>query len=299
MAQVQTWDAEPAGSVTARLGEGPHWDARRGLLSWVDIPAGRLWVEQGASVQHLDLGAALGVAVPHEQGGWVCGLGRGVALVDDAGSLLEHVQLEPAGVRMNDGKCDARGRFFVGSKADDNTTGAGSLWRLDLDGSVHRVLSGLTIANGLGWSPDGSTMYVTDSAAARITAHAYDEESGELGPARPFVELPGDVGAPDGLAVDAEGFVWTAVWGGHQVRRHAPSGELVGVVRVPASHVTSCAFSGPDLTTLAVTTAWDELPDEQRAQEPLAGRRFSADVGIRGRQGEPCRVVRSGWTAAG
>lgn len=290
-----TWTAAPVGEERHRLGEGPHWDASRGRLSWVDIVAGSLWEQQDGTTRTTALGEALGVAVPHVDGGWVCGLGQGIALVGDGGEVLRRVQLEDEDVRMNDGKCDARGRFFVGSKAHDNRPGAGSLWRLALDGSVTKALDGLTISNGLGWSPDRTTMYVTDSAPGRVDAYDYDLATGELGARRPFLQLPDGDGSPDGLAVDAAGDVWVAVWGAGEVRRYAPSGEQTGLVQVGSSLVTSCAFAGADLTSLAITTAWDELTDEQRAQQPDAGRRYVADVGVAGTAGEPCRVA--GWSA--
>ena len=292
------WVAEPVEGEPCRLGEGPHWDADAGSLSWVDIPAGALWVDDGHVVRRLALRDQLGVAVPHAEGGWVCGLGRGLALVSEDGTVQQRVDVEPVGVRMNDGKCDRAGRFFVGSKAHDNTAGAGNLWRLDLDGSIVKVLDGLTISNGLGWSPDDATMYVTDSAAGLIQAYEYDVVAGELGSSRPFLRTaPGD-DVPDGLAVDAEGYLWVAHWGAGQVRRYAPSGRPAGVVTVDASLTTSCAFSGPELATLSITTAWDELDEEQRAAQPLAGRRFGADVGVKGVAGTSCRVVRSAWSQA-
>jgi sugar lactone lactonase YvrE len=295
---ARAWTAAPVGTGRHRLGEGPHWDASRGRLSWVDIAGGALWVDQDGTERPLVLGEPLGVAVPHAEGGWVCGLGRAVALVGDDGTVLHRVELEPETVRMNDGKCDPRGRFFVGSKAHDNAAGAGSLWRLALDGVVTKVLDGLTISNGLGWSPDSTTMYVTDSAPGRVDAYDYDLATGELGRRRPFLALPPGEGSPDGLAVDATGDVWVALWGGGEVRRYSPAGEQTGAVRVSSSLVTSCAFVGPALTSLAITTAWDELSDEQRASEPDAGRRYLADVGVAGTAGEPCRVSRSGWTRA-
>jgi sugar lactone lactonase YvrE len=292
------WTAEPTGEQAHRLGEGPHWDAQHQRLSWVDIPTGLLWVRDAAGRRGVHLGQDLGVAVPHHLGGWVCGLGRGIALVAEDGSVEQHLDLEPAGVRMNDGKCDRLGRFFVGSKAHDNRAGAGRLWRLDLDGSVETVLDGLTIANGIGWSPDEATMYVTDSGSGRIDAHDYDPRSGALGARRTFVQLLPAEGTPDGLAVDAAGDVWTAVWGGGQVRRYSPEGQLTAVVRLGCSLVTSCAFTGADLTTLVITTAWDELTPEQRAEEPDAGRLHQVEVGVRGEPGQPCRAPLGSLRAA-
>jgi len=264
----------------------------------VDIPAGALWVDDGVQARRLLLGDDLGVAIPHAEGGWVCGLGRGLALVSEDGAVLQRLDVEPDGVRMNDGKCDRAGRFFVGSKAHDNTAGAGNLWRLDLDGSIVKVLGGLTISNGLGWSPDDATMYVTDSALGLVQAYDYDVATGELGSSRPFLRTaPGD-GVPDGLAVDADGFLWVAHWDAGQVRRYSPTGEPAGVVTVGASLTTSCAFSGPALSALHITTAWDELDEEQRAAQPLAGRRFRAEVGVTGLAGMPCRASRSAWSQA-
>jgi sugar lactone lactonase YvrE len=245
------------------------------------------------------MGEPLGVAVPHAGGGWVCGVGGGVALVSDDATVEQRVDLEPAGVRMNDGKCDRLGRFFVGSKALDNRHAAGSLWRLDLDGSVTRVLSGLTIANGLGWSPDDATMYVTDSTAGAIDAYDYDLASGALGSSRPFLRLAPGEGAPDGLAVDAAGYLWVAIWGGREVRRYSPAGEPAGVVHLDVSLPTSCAFTGAGLTTLTITTAWDELTDVQRRGEPDAGRLHQAEVGTPGTPGQSCRVVRTAWAVVG
>ncbi|MGC4109753.1 MAG: SMP-30/gluconolactonase/LRE family protein [Nocardioides sp.] len=174
------------------------------------------------------------------------------------------------------------GRFWVGSKAHDNTSGAGSLFRVDLDGTVTRVRTGLTIANGLGWGPDGTTMYVTDSGAGTIDAHDYDVESGRLGPPRAFLRLPAEEGSPDGLTVDADGCLWVAVWGGSEVRCYAPDATLVTRVQVGASHVTSCAFVGAGLENLAITTAQDELTAEQLEREPDAGKLHLAGSAGRG-----------------
>jgi len=268
--------------------------------TWVDIPSGDLWcvdgVDLGVPPRRLLSGdEPLGVAVPHSSGGWICGRGRGISLVDDDGLVVCAITLEPKGVRLNDGKVDPAGRFWVGSKAEDNGAGRGSLWCLDLDGVVTRALRGLTIANGLGWSPDESTMYVTDSATGRIAAYDYDVSTGSLGPARHFVEIDPSIGAPDGLCVDSEGYVWVAIWGGRQVRRYSPGGHLSGEIEVAASHVTSCAFAGQRLDELVITSARDELSPTQLANEPDAGKIFTANVPATGIAGRRASVVRDGW----
>jgi sugar lactone lactonase YvrE len=178
---------------------------------------------------------------------------------------------------MNEGGCDPEGRFLCGSMAYDQTLGAGSVHRLDPDGTVHRVLEGVTISNGVEWSPDGSLAYYNDTPTHRISVFDWDGEAGLTG-RRTFVDL-GD-GYPDGLTVDAEGGVWTALYDGGAVRRYAPDGTLDLVVEVPTPKVTACTFGGPGLDELFITTSWEGLgPDD----EPLAGSLFRVVPGVTGR----------------
>jgi len=156
---------------------------------------------------------------------------------------------------MNDGACDRAGRFYAGTMAIDESPGKGALYRLEPDHSVSKVFAGLGISNGIGWSPDDRLMYYIDSLAYRVDVLDYDPVTGAMGERRPFVHLgSGDV-VPDGLAVDAEGSVWVAVWGGGVIQRCSADGRLTGVVRLPAANVTSCAFGGAGLDQLYVTTA--------------------------------------------
>jgi sugar lactone lactonase YvrE len=178
---------------------------------------------------------------------------------------------------MNDGVVDPAGRLFAGVMGFDGEEGQGALYRASTDG-LERVLDAMTIPNGLGWSVDGSTMYVTDSGRQTIAAHDYDVASGELGPARPFVEIAGD-GAPDGMCVDADGGVWTAVWGAGEVRRYSAAGVLDDVVTVPARQPSACCFAGADLDILVVTSATKDLS----APGELDGAVFAVRPGVRGR----------------
>ncbi|HVT77671.1 MAG TPA: SMP-30/gluconolactonase/LRE family protein, partial [Acidimicrobiales bacterium] len=177
-------------------------------------------------------------------------------------------------VRMNDGGCDPQGRFFCGSMANEQPApGRGAMWRLDPDLSVRRVFGDVTISNGLEWSPDGAVAYYNDTPTQQVAVCAPD-----LSTRRPFVPIDAADGHPDGLTVDAEGGVWVALWGGHAVRRYSPEGELDVVVELSVAQVSSCAFGGPALDTLFVTTSAEGLPNP----EPAAGALFVVQPGVRG-----------------
>src|SRR4051812_38735966 len=178
-------------------------------------------------------------------------------------------------VRMNEGGCDPDGRFYCGSMAYDQRKGAASLYRLDVDGTVHVVLEGLTVSNGLDWSPDGTRAYHNDTATHSIAVYTYDRDAG-LADRRVFAALEY---RPDGLTVDAEGGVWTALSDGGAVRRYTPGGELDAVIEVPTRKVTACTFGGAALDELFITTSRDGL---QPGDDASAGALFRAMPGVRG-----------------
>jgi sugar lactone lactonase YvrE len=284
---VHTWRAEPVTPALAFHGEGPVWDVAGGRLHWVDMLAGDLLtLEPGGGVQRRHLAAeVLAVVRPRAGGGLVLGVERGFALLDD-GAEVPRV-LPPLwadrSVRMNEGGCDPRGRFYGGSMAYDQAAGRGTLHRLDPDGTTTVVLTGVTVSNGLVWTPDGGTAYYVDSATQRVDAFSVDAD-GELTGRRPFAVVPAEAGVPDGLALDADGEVWVAVNGGGAVHRYDRDGRLDGVVEVPVSGVTACAFGGPDLDRLYVTTSREGLAADE---QPLAGALFACAQGVRG---EPVAV---------
>ena len=293
---MQTLRAAPAAPAPADHGEGPTWDAARGELLWVDISAGR--VRRGAldddgairDTGSLHAGDTVGFAVPAAAGGWLTGAGGGFTHVADDGTARVLVDLPgegggeaDGGTRMNDGKCDPAGRLFGGTMAFDERPGAGSLYRVDTDGTVTTVLDGLTVSNGLGWSPDGRTVYFADSGPAVVHAFAYDPGSGAFSDGRVLLETGGPDGVADGLTVDDEGCLWTAMWGGGQVRRWSPEGELLAVVEVPVANTSSCAFAGPDRGLLVISTAHGEGDEEQ------AGRLFTVRPGVTGPPASPYR----------
>ncbi len=179
-------------------------------------------------------------------GGLAVALPGGVALVaadgDAAAAEVVPVAADRPDQQLNDGACDRQGRFWVGTAS--RQPGTSALYRLDADHRVEQVLPGVTMSNGLGWSPDQRTFYYVDSAAQRLDAFDHDPDSGRLGGRRPLVSVPAEVGIPDGLAVDADGCVWLAIWGAGSIHRYTPAGVLDGILDVPASNVTSCAFGG-------------------------------------------------------
>jgi sugar lactone lactonase YvrE len=272
--------AEQVTDAVAFHAEGPVWSDGWGGLRWVDMLAGDV-LSFGAdgTVRRRHVGRVAAALRPRRCGGAVIAVERGFALEDPDGTLttLDPVWPDP-GVRMNEGGCDPDGRFWCGSMAYDQRPGGAAVYRLDADRTVHRVLDGVTISNGLEWSPDGGLAYYDDTATHRIDVFHYDAD-GCLTGRRPFVQLSDDQN-PDGLTVDAEGGVWVALYGSGVVHRYTPAGRLDGVVEVAAAQVTACTFGGADLDQLFITTSRENLaPDE----DPPAGSLFRADVGVRGR----------------
>lgn len=229
--------------------------------------------------------------VPHSGGALIAATSDGFAALD-AGHLTPLAS--PLGqdptVRMNDGACDPRGRFFAGSMSYDASAGRGHLYRLDLDGSVAAVWGGLTISNGIDWSPDGSLMYLTDSATKTITAFTYDADTGSITGPRRFLILDGTAGEPDGMAVDADGNLWIAMWNGWQLRCYSCDAALLDVVDLPVQRPTSVAFAGSDLTDLYITTSRFGLTPDSLRDQPAAGRLVLARPGTTGRVTPTCRV---------
>jgi sugar lactone lactonase YvrE len=280
-------DVELVLDAGADLGEAPSWDAESRLLLWVDITGGLVHrFDPGTERDEVfEAGQPVGAAVPTSSGRIALAATSGFLLLDPATGSLERVadvEAEVPGTMMNDGKCDPAGNFWAGTKDIQGRRPLGSLYRLDADHHLSKVLTDVTISNGLGWSPDRRTMYYIDSTTYRIDAFDYDVTSGAVSNRRPHVEIPRSWGLPDGMTVDEEGFLWVAFWGGSAVRRLTPDGRGVFTVEMPVSLVTSCAFGGDDLSDLYVTSARNSLSGEQLMEQPFAGGLFRSRPGVRG-----------------
>jgi sugar lactone lactonase YvrE len=251
-----------------------------------------------ARVRTRALDRHVGAVAPVQAGGYVLAAGQGFLFVDEADSVHELVQPEAghAHVRMNDGACDPQGRFWAGTMAYDESPGAGTLYRLELDGRCSTVLTGLTISNGIGWSPDGGTMYLSDSGAGVVEAFDFDGGSGEIAGRRTLVQIAQPGMAPDGLTVDEHGDIWVGLYGGWAVNRYAPDGSLRTTVPIPAAQATSCVFGGADRRTLFVTTGRERLDVAELERQPDAGRVFSV-TGLDAR-GPACAPYRGRVSAA-
>lgn len=273
------------------IGEGPVWDTIQQELFWVDIPLGAIHRldPRSATVKSRKLDQPVGSIALRRGGGLVAALRDGFGFVSDtATEKMEVILVEAASTanRMNDGKCDCRGRFWAGTMAVDHLPAAGTLYRLDRHDDAWRVsaiLPGITIANGLDWSPDNRLMYYIDSQTRRIDVFDFDTDYGLIANRRPFVEISETDGMPDGMTVDAEGCIWVALFYGGKVRRYAPDGRPIMEIHLPVSLVTSCAFGGENFDELYITTARHRLTPAQAAEQTHAGSLFVCRPGPLGR----------------
>ncbi|MFP5391594.1 MAG: SMP-30/gluconolactonase/LRE family protein [Gammaproteobacteria bacterium] len=267
--------------VGAHLGEGPMWHAPSKSVYFVDIKERKIHrcAFDGSERRTWDAPNQATFVVPCKDqnggGGLVTSLRDGVHRFDEAAgsfSQLHAVEAELADNRFNDGYVDHQGRLWFGSMHDPESDPTGALYSVGADGQVQVQDTGYRITNGPAMSPDGKTLYHTDTLGK--TVYQFDVEDGKLSNKRVFVHTL-DAGWPDGMAVDADGFIWIAMFRGHRIDRYSPAGEVVQTVKFPVPNITKLAFGGEDLRTAYVTTAWKGLSDQERAQFPLAGALFT------------------------
>lgn len=283
-ASLPSRTAERVGSVRALLGEGPTWDAERGVVWWVDITGRQIHATSlDGRDRALHVARPLAVVVLRASGGLLGATPDGFVAVDTetgALTLLAPVELDDPATRMNDGKVDPTGRFWAGTMFDSGDPGGGALYRLDADLRVTRMLKPVSIANGLDWTDDDRGMLYIDTTTRRVDLIEYDAVTGDLGARRPWVTIPDGAGHPDGMTLDSEGCAWVALWGAGCVVRFSPAGVPLTRVDVPAQQTSSCCFAGPGLDQLVITTASGPNPETAGAG---AGGLYVARPGVRGR----------------
>jgi len=283
------WDAQAA------LAEGPVWDGSDHVLWWVEILGGEVhrYDPGDGSDCHWTVGQMVGTAVLRASGGLLLAAEHGFMAFDPGdGSLQPICDPEPDRPqnRMNDGKCDPAGRFWAGSMSQQERPEAGALYSLDIDQRCRKHLHGVTVSNGIAWTQDQRTMYFVDSPTRRIDAFDFDVAEGMLANRRTVFAFPAGVGNPDGMAIDVHDNLWVAMWGGWSVCAVDPrGGEMLSKIDFPCSNVTSCAFGGPDLQDLYITTARDRMERSGVSDQPQAGGLFCVQPGVRGRPAEQYR----------
>ncbi|MFN6461128.1 MAG: SMP-30/gluconolactonase/LRE family protein [Nostoc sp. DedVER02] len=270
----------------ARLGEGPIWDSSRKLLYWVDIYNHRVHQFNPATGENgfFDVGDVVGAIATAGADRLIMLLRHHLAFLNTQTGVVTPILEIEANLpdnRLNDGKCDPQGRFWFGSMCSLEKPQA-SLYRYDTDGSLHLMETGLTISNGLGWSPDQKTFYLTDSPHQKIYAYDFDSVTGNISNRRIFADLTHESFHPDGLTIDSEGFIWSAMWNGWCVIRFNPNGEEILRIKLPVQLPTSCTFGGEDLRTLYITTASVGLSQTEIEKSFNSGDLFALQTDVTG-----------------
>lgn len=280
-------EPQPIFPIRAEHGEGPVWDPITQQLYWVDILQGKYYrgAYPSGAVSSFTVGQPLGVLALRAGGGLVLAVRGGFGWWTETGNVLTMLPGAPeAGnpeVRFNDGAVDPAGRFFAGTMSWTGEGEQGKLYRLDPDGRIREVAQELTISNGLGWSPDRRTFFLTDTLRHVIYAYDYDLATGQIANQRPFLHFSEEE-FPDGITIDSAGGCWVALWGKARIARFDAGGRRREDIALPVLHPTSCCFGGPDLTTLFITTSQVALTDRQKWEYPLAGRVFAVETDVRG-----------------
>ena len=271
----------------ADVGEAPHWDERTKTLLFVDLTAGTVfrYDQSGAKLGFFPVGQEVGAVVPRRTGGLVLAVRDGIATVSESGEgfeLTSPVERDIPGNRMNDAKCDPAGRLFAGTTAFDFSPHSAALYRVESDWSFEQIVPDATQSNGIAWSPDGGRMYFIDSATQGVDVFDFDVGAGAASNRRRLVTIERAHGVPDGMTTDSRGNLWVACFGGAAVRCYSPAGALLDEILFPVTQVTSCAFGGPDLADLYVTSAAYRLSAVQLKKEPHAGATFVCRPGALG-----------------
>lgn len=268
--------------IKAVLGEGPVWDARTETLYWIDILDKRIYAN-GEILIELD--EPIGCLALRRSGGLILTKRFSFWTFEPDSAKLTFLSTltdEPPNNRFNDGKCDPRGRFLAGTMDMGEKDPHGSLYSFD-GNSVVKLLDGVTISNGLTWSPDYKTFYYIDTPTRTVRAFDYDLETGAVSSPREAVRVPESLGWPDGMTSDLQGNLWIAMWGGAQITKWDPSsGQLLERIPVPARNVSSCVFGGRNMNELYITSAHKGLDEAALEEYPLTGGVFRLETKVEG-----------------
>lgn len=276
-------------SIQNTLGEGACWNPDEQVIYWVDIYKQcfhRMDPTTGIP-ETFEVGTEIGVLRIRDSGGLVMGTKKGFAFWDQQNGIkfINNPEPDKPYNRFNDGAVDGKGRFWANTMCDPNSKSPnpeGSLYRLDPDLSVHKMETDLMLPNGMGWSPDQKTMYLTNSPLHVIYAYDFDLETGTISNRRSFINTPESEGVPDGLTIDTDGYLWSARWGAGKICCYDPRGKLTREIQVPAPHPTSTSFGGKYLNELYITSARTELTAEQKINYPEAGDLFCLKTSSKG-----------------
>ena len=265
---------------TSKLGEGPVWDAHNERLLWLDILQKEIhhfYTKTGVH-KTFRLDQMPGAIVLTKEGGIIGALQHGFARIDLEKETVTPIIDPEAAItenRFNDGKCDPDGRFWAGTMSLSEAHGAGTLYTLERDLSVTEKIKGVTISNGLSWSPDHKTVYYIDTPTCEIVAYDYNRVDGSIRNKKTVIRVLSEDGYPDGMTIDTEGMLWVAHWAGWQVIRYDPySGNILTRIKLPVANVTCCTFGGTGLDDLYITTARKDISEEYLKKQPLAGSLF-------------------------
>ena len=286
---METQPAQLEYRIIAQLGEGAFWNHQTKELYWVDIEGKQLHIYDPTTGvnRSFPTPSRPGTVVP------VAGAPEALLALEDGVYTLNtetgeialfcSIEADMPGNRFNDGKCDPAGRLWVGSMDFGTTNPTANLYRVNGDGTASKMLDSITISNGIVWSSDKQTMYYIDTPTGQIRAYDYDDATGDISNERVAVNVPDTLGHPDGMAIDEEDMLWVGMWAGNCVARFNPqTGELLSTIEVPAKNVTACAFGGPNLDTLYITTAHLGMTEEEQQAYPDAGSIFKAVPGVKG-----------------
>lgn len=272
----------------SELGEAAIWNYETGELIWINITGEILnfYNPIAGNNKEMFTGQIIGTVVPSESGDVIVALKNGIYSLDpETGTKTYLVNPEENGpeIRFNDGKCDPAGRFWVGTMSLKGIKEAGALYRLDSDTTIHKMIDNVSVSNGIVWSADSKKMYYIDTPTQKVMAYDYNSATGNISNPKVAVDVPPEIGSPDGMTIDSEGNIWIALWGGSAVGCWNPeTGELLKKIEVPAKNVTSCAFGDSDLGTLYITTARQNSSEKELIKFPNAGGVFKIKPGVTG-----------------